>query len=389
MSDPASLIQDLENAIAAGTTATRLDALNRITDLFIAGSGHHSKDRIALFDDIFLTLANTIEVNARVQLSRRLASVPDSPPKVVRSLAFDDIIAVAAPVLIRSAQLNDSDLVSNAETKSQKHLQAITQRRELSEPVTDALIERGDSRVVQLVVKNAGARLSETGFSKIVAKARKDEGLARYAGTRRDIPRHHFLALLETASDSVRKGLMAANPALAEAVETVVSDIAADISGEVRHTSKDHAQARARVKRLCRTGQFGEADIHTFAQAQNFERTAVALATLGEFPIDVVERALLDKSPDLVLILAKSAQCCRSTARAILLMDAANRRMSAMDLDRTLAHYDRLQVSTAKRALEFYRLRRRANEDDADVRSGMAVAWFAESLPASPGHASR
>ena len=72
----------------------------------------------------------------------------NAPPRVIRSLAFSDAIEVAGPVLTYSLQLSDADLVENATTKSQDHLFAIAQRLKLSEAVTDALVERGDSRVV-------------------------------------------------------------------------------------------------------------------------------------------------------------------------------------------------------------------------------------------------
>ena len=388
MPDDISLTEELESAISSGTAESRLKALTMVTDLFIAGSGRHTPSCIKLFDDVFLALVSTIEVNARVQLSRRLASLTDSPANTVRALAFDDAIAVAAPVLIHSIQLSDDDLIANTRTKSLNHLQAITQRRELSEPVTDALIACGDSRIVQLVVKNAGARFSETGFGTLVGKACNDEGLARFVGARRDIPRHHFLQLLENASVAARARIVACNPSLAEAVKTIVSDVAADIATEVRDTSRDHARAKARIKRLCRTGQFSEADIHAFAHAQNFESTAIALSTLGDFPIDLVERALLEQSPDLVLILAKAAQCCRSTARAVLLMRAADRGMSSMDMEKALAQYDRLQLTTARCALEFYRLRRRVDEETR-VPPEVAMSWYIDTLPDRPEQASR
>ncbi|MGD9924867.1 MAG: DUF2336 domain-containing protein [Pseudorhodoplanes sp.] len=386
MSDTSSLIQELEQAIAAGSSARRLDALTRITDLFLAGSGRHSQEQIALFDDILMVLIDTIEVNARVQLSRRLAPRPDAPEKVVRMLAFDDSIAVAAPVLIRSERLTDNDLVRNAGCKSQDHLQAITQRRTLSEPVTDALIERGNARIIHLVVKNAGARFSEAGFGKLVSRAVGDDGLARNVGARRDIPRHHFLKLLENASAEVRARLIASNPRLMDVVDATVADIAACISDDVRNSSRDHARAVARVKRLHRTGQFSEADLHAYASAHDFERASVALAALGEFPIDLVERALIDRSTDLILILARAAQCSRVTVRAVLTMRTADRGLSPMDLAAALAQFDRLQLSTARSALEFYRLRRQA-DDKPNVPTNLTLEWYADSIPARPGQA--
>jgi uncharacterized protein (DUF2336 family) len=384
MSDTPSLIQDLERAISAGSPAMRLDALTRMTDLFLAGSGRHSDEQLALFDDILLVLIETIEVNAKAQLSRRLSGRPDAPQKVVRTLAFDDSIAVAAPMLMRSQQLTDADLVENASTKSQGHLQAITQRESLSEPVTDVLIERGNSRVIQLVARNAGARFSDNGFGKLVSKAARDEGLARYVGSRRDIPRHHFVKLLDSASGEVRARLIEANPHLADVIDATVADVSSSIGDNVRSTSRDHARAVARIKRLHRTGQFSEADLHAYANADDFERATVALASLGEFEIELVERALLDRSTDLILILARAAKCCRATARAILMMPSADRRLSPMDLSDALAQFDRLQLATARSALEFYRLRRKA-EDKPHVPTNLALEWYVQAMPARPG----
>jgi uncharacterized protein (DUF2336 family) len=388
MADTPSLINELEQALAAGSPAMRLDALTRITDLFIAGSGRHSEAQRALFDDILMVLVETIEVNARVQLSRRLAPRADAPPKVVRTLAFDEAIAVAAPVLLRSEQLTDDDLVATANTRSQEHLQAITQRQTLSEPVTDALIERGNSKVIHLVVKNAGARFSDAGFGKLVGRASGDDGLTRYIGARRDIPRHHFLKLLETASAEVRARLIAANPQLVDVVEATVADVASSISEDVRGSSREHARAVAKVKRLHKTGQFSEADLHAYAGAHDFERAAVALAALGEFPIDLVERALVDRSTDLILILCRAARCCRATARAVLTMHTADRRLSPMDLTAALSQYDRLQPATARSALEFYRLRRKV-DDKPHVPTNLALEWYAESIPGRPGQMGR
>ena len=110
MSDHSSLIQELEHAISSGTAKKRQKALTLVTDLFMAGSGRYTDQQLALFDDVLLTLASSIETKARVKLSKRLASVSDAPIRLVRSLAFDDVIEVAAPVLKSSPRLSDEEL---------------------------------------------------------------------------------------------------------------------------------------------------------------------------------------------------------------------------------------------------------------------------------------
>jgi uncharacterized protein (DUF2336 family) len=354
MIEISSLIDELEDSIHNGTEQRRLVALRRVSDMFVAGSSRYTSEQINLFDDVLLRLANHIEREARVRLSHSLASLHNAPPKVVRSLAFDDAIEVAAPVLTNSPQLSDEDLVANARTKSQGHLLAISQRSTLSEAVTDVLVDRGDTGVVRSVAENSGARFSYNGFGRLVERSQGDEILAEAVGARADLPRHHFLKLLESASAVVRSRLVASNPQAAALIRDTVAEISGHISREVRNASPEHAQAKKAAKKRYKIRQPTEGDVHMRAHAQDFEKTVVALALFGRLPIDLVERALLDERPDMVLILAKAAGCSRTTTKAILLMQAAGRGMSDADMEQALASFDRLSTKTAKRVLEFY-----------------------------------
>jgi uncharacterized protein (DUF2336 family) len=298
-----------------------------------------------------------MEEKARARLSQRLATLGNAPRKVIVSLAFDQSIAVAAPVLKSSPQLDDHDLIENARTRSQAHLHAIAQRASLSEAVTDALIDHGDRRVVVTVARNSGARFSDAGFGKLVDRARGDDKLTRHVGLRPDIPRAHFLKLLSSASASVRAKLQSANPRAAKAIHEAVSAVASDISREVREHSREHAKAKFNAVRRYRSSELGEAHVHAPAREQDFERTVVALALYGRFPVDLVERALVDDDPDLILILAKAAGCTRTTAKAILQLPAANRGLSPQDVEDALGRFDRLRPATAQRLVKFYEKR--------------------------------
>jgi len=195
-----SLIDEMQDATASSSTKRQLKALKRITDLFVAGSTRYSKQQIELFGEVFKILVAVIELKTRIKLAQRIAADQNAPGTLVRAFAFDDVIEVAAPVLIQSAALSESDLVVSAITQSQGHLYAIAQRQEISEAITAILIDRGEPKVVHTVAKNAGARISDDGFRALVLRAGHDTELALHVGTRRDIPRQHFLKLFETAS---------------------------------------------------------------------------------------------------------------------------------------------------------------------------------------------
>jgi uncharacterized protein (DUF2336 family) len=352
-----SLINDLERALAAGTNAQRIAMLTRITDLFIADADRYSADQVNLFDEVISKLARAIEAKARAKLAIRLAQVPNAPTGVVRLLAFDDDIDVARPLLRGFERFEDADLVENAKRKSQLHLVAISERKSLSEVVTDILVERGDHQVVKSVAKNFGARFSDAGFRILVKRSRNDETLAMQVGARRDLPRQHFLRLLDQASAAVRARLMAEHPDAVDTVDGVLREVVGDIRSETRKVSVDYASARAEVEALSRFGLLGEAQIYGFARDLRFEQTVIALSLLCDVEIDAVERALLDPHHEMALILAKLADFSTTTAKAILLLKAADRGISAHDLDHALRSYDKLQPETAQRVLNFYRTR--------------------------------
>ncbi len=352
-----TLLDRLEQAIHSGNARHRLRMLQEVTDLFLVGSGHHSGQQLALFDDVLIRLVAEIEVKARAEIARRLAPLAKSPPRLIRTLAFDDAIEVAAPVLTSSPQLTDADLVENATTKSQDHLYAIAQRLKLSEAVTDVLVERGDRRVVRRVARNAGARFSLAGYDKLVAFARYDRTLALTIGRRSDVPRQYFIKLLESASASVREKLEKANPEAVAAIRLAVDEVAGEMQREARENSRAYTVALRDAKRRFGAHAITEANVHGPARAQDFEKAVVALAMLGHFPVDLVERALLDEGADMVLILAKAAGCSWTTAKALLLMQAARRGMSPEDLDRAFNSFDRLSEQTARRVLKFHERR--------------------------------
>ncbi len=351
------LIDELEAALSSGTNSRRIEMLTRITDLFVGGATRYSEEQIGIFDDVMVRLVSTIEAKARAKLSHRLAAIANAPANVIHMLAFDDDIDVAQPVLQQSERLDDPTLVVSATTKSQQHLFAISRRRSLSEAVTDVLVERGDRDVVHSVVKNAGARFSDAGFRMLVDRSTGDDDLATIVGKRSDIPRPHFLVLLEKASSAVRALLAAENPDASSAIDGVVAEVVGGIRDNARNSSPDFAAAQAAVERQNRLRRIGEAEIYQYARDRKFEETAISLSLMCNTPIDVVERALLDPGAEIVLILAKVAGLSATTTKAILLLRAADRGMSAKDLDQALASFNRLQPDTARRVLGFFRTR--------------------------------
>ncbi len=249
----------------------------------------------------------------------------------------------------------------------QEHLLAIAQRLKLNERVTDVLVERGDHRVVHRVVTNKGAQFSLAGYEKLTERASRSRRLTLALARRSDLPRQTFLKLLETASASVRAELENANPQAADAVRDAIDEVATGVQQEARKTSRRYAVALRDANRLFGAQSVSEASLHAPAHAQDFARTAIALAKLGPFPVDLVERALLDKGEDMTLILAKAAGCSWTTAKELLLMHAAERDLQPNDLARFFDRYKKLPRDTARNIVNFYQQRVKSQSEEMIV----------------------
>jgi uncharacterized protein (DUF2336 family) len=352
-----SLIDEAQEAQPSEAANRAVRALSRVTDLFVAGAGHYSTQQIEMFDEIFKTFVSVIELKVRARLASHLATNSDAPEALIQAFAFDDDIAVAGPVLKQSTSLSESRLLIVCATKSQSHLYAIAQRQSISELVTDILIERGERDVVHAVAKNSGARISDSGFNGLVSRATDDAELALHVGSRRDIPRHHLVILLETASAEVCEKIIAVNSQLVEAVKGAVTEVVDELGLEIRNLSPDHAKAKRKVRRLKYWRELGEGKVHAAARAQDFEQAALALSILARCPIEVAERAVLDENSGAVQVVAKAAGCSWATAKSLLLMRTAGRRLSKSDLDQARENFERLDTQTAQRVLEFQKLR--------------------------------
>jgi uncharacterized protein (DUF2336 family) len=365
MNAQSSLIDDLEDILASKDISRRAEILRRVTDLFVVGSGNFSEDQVELFDDVMGKLLENIEHAARAQFGDRLARLADAPPNTIRALASDDSIEVAGPVLLHSERLDDNALIETAGIKGQDHLLAISGRKVLGEAVTDILVERGNQAVVSRTAGNGGAQFSDFGISTLVKKARDDGDLALRVWSRPDIPRQHLVKLFVEASEAVKNQLAETDPRRAESIKIAVAEASDQIQAAARAASEDFTQARSYVGSLHAAGKLDEAQLRAFANEGSFDKVTAALSLMCDLPIGLVERAFVQKQTEQILVLAKAIDLQWVTTVALLLLRAGASGGSRQQLDQCFASFLRLKPKTAQTALQFYRMREKANRPAA------------------------
>ncbi len=356
-----SLICELEDAISQKDIGRRAETLRRLTDLFVLEATKYTGEQIALFDDVMRRLVEEVDVSARAAFGNRLATVANAPPKVMRNLALDNAIEVAGPVLTHSEQLDDRTLVESAKTKSQDHLLAISQRKRLTEEVTDVLVDRGDRQVAISTAGNPGATFSDFGYSTLVRRSQHDDMLAVRVWSRLDVPRQHLLRLFAEASESVRLTLEATDRRKADLIRAMVAQASNKVQSTMREESASYAAALNRVRALQEAGALNEARLADFAKAGQFDEAVVALSLLCDLPVGPIERAFAQNWSEQLLVLAKAIDLSWETTKALLLLQSNADATSAAAINDCFASFIRLHTDTAKKALQFYRLREQAS----------------------------
>jgi uncharacterized protein (DUF2336 family) len=350
----------VENAIATGWVVRRSALLRRVTDLFLVDADLYSDEEIARFDAVFNGLIVEIETSARALLAIRLGPSSHAPPKIIRTLAFDEAIEVAGPVLAQSPVLDEPTLVENAKTMGQEHLLAISQRPSLSEPVTDVLMDRGDQQVAWSTVANQGARFSEVGFGILVQRSRSDDRLALCMGARRDIPPQIFRELLRQASQQVRAKLDGELPRAKKEIGHAVSEATDRIEAAALGQFEEGKGASTSIGALHREGCLDDDAVRAFAEIGRIEQVTTALASLSQLPVPLIKQLIAREPSEIVLILARASSLSWPIARAILQAVAGKRSMSPDEIAQSLARFERLPPATAQKIVAFYQARQKS-----------------------------
>lgn len=167
------------------STAGRGRLLCDLTQLILV-ERHADETELEIFFDIVRAILSTAAASDRREFAEVAADNRTVPHDVILILAEDEI-RVAEPVLQRSVDLTDLDLIALAETKGDEHRLAIAARVSLSSAVTEVLVRTGSGAVLHRLGSNSGAEFSDDTVRELQHRAESDEQLFRILIERPDL----------------------------------------------------------------------------------------------------------------------------------------------------------------------------------------------------------
>src|SRR5436190_13828428 len=97
-----TLIPGLDDIVRDGDPQRHMEAVRKVSDLFLRGASRFRPSHIELFDGVFASLVPKTNTEARSALAEQMANLPNPPPQLVALLVHDDEVSIAGPLLRRS-----------------------------------------------------------------------------------------------------------------------------------------------------------------------------------------------------------------------------------------------------------------------------------------------
>jgi len=312
-------LQDLLVLAQEKSSGARSRLVENITDLFLTDDGRLSEHERALMSDILTKLIGQVEADIRKELSNTLAASGLDLPDIAKLLANDDA-EIARPLLERCALLKDPELIEIIRMRTDEHRMAIAMREEVSEPVSNALVEYGDEDVIEALLNNHDSTISKRAMEYLVAESRRVDRFQEPLLQRADLPGDLAYRMYWWVSAALRKQILSdfeVDPMVFEkAVKRAASTVLVD--------QGDDQSAYIRAQRLVRRmKESGELTIQFLLSSLRQQRVAVFVAGMGELAhidFSTAWRIFSDKGGESFAILSKAVGVDRSQFTSIYLL---------------------------------------------------------------------
>ena len=162
-------------------------ALQQLRNAFAKRLGQLSGSELELFCKAVLHLLPLVPLIERMAFARQIAKLQDTPRELLIALANDHYL-VSAPVLESAPMLTEDDLSETIRKFGAPVCLAIAKRAELSEQLTDKLMQDAELKVQYALAGNLGARLSRASIKAMFDISESDSRMSETLGRRRDLP---------------------------------------------------------------------------------------------------------------------------------------------------------------------------------------------------------
>ncbi|MEH6663416.1 MAG: DUF2336 domain-containing protein [Brevundimonas sp.] len=228
MSEPAATSAD--GAPSPGPRA-RHALLKRLADVAALPASRVNAFERSVVGDLLVEMLRLATPEDRRRVAVRLAPLGEIPHSLARLLLRDEP-DIAGVLIEQSAALTDSDLMACATEAGVEHRFLLASRRNLSEVVTDALLAHREPAVIEAVLRNTTARLSQPGVEAVVSLSRTETQLCEHLLRRPEMRPSGAYVMFWWCGPDERRAILQRFAVSREVMQEVVEDVFAMAAAE-------------------------------------------------------------------------------------------------------------------------------------------------------------
>ncbi len=293
--------------LAANPQSTMRDEIYlAVASLYRVQGGYLNKRERALMTDILRRLTHDVEMAIRIALAERLAEDSTAPHDLIL-LLVDDAIEVARPLILRSPLLTDEDALRLIAESDVSHHEAVAERPNIGEQVTDALVKSEAETVLVRLVHNATAKISNRAYETLVEKSRRLAALQEPLSKRPDLPPALALKMCDWVSDALKTYISRNYQIAPGRLSQAVNAAAAAIAHEPLLPKATAAEgARKLVDKLAASGQLKASFLLRVLHQGQIDLFDLALACLVDLPVAELRRRFYEGGPKAVALACRA-----------------------------------------------------------------------------------
>lgn len=350
-------LADLLKLARSKSNDARSQLVENITDMFLSDQGRLSEHERALMSDILGKLIHQVESDIRRELSEAIVKSGVDMPDVAKLLASDEV-EIARPLLEQSDLLKDPDLIEIIRMRTDEHRMSIAMRDNITEPVSNALIEYGSEDVIEALLGNHDAQLSRRAMEYLVMESRRVDRFQEPLVMRSDLPGELACRMYWWVSAALRKKLLSEFDLDEVQVEHAVKRATSAAIIEQENEQSAYVRAQRLVRRM---SENGELTIQFLINSLRQQRVPVFVAGIGELggvDFKTAWRIFSDRGGESFAIISKAIGVDRSQFTSMfLLIGQAREGGSAKSpgvLQSILELFDQVSESNARGALQIW-----------------------------------
>ncbi len=349
--------KDLLNLAQEKSVSARNELVENISDLFLSPEGRLNEHERALMNDVLFKLVGSIEKNVRKELSKRLSAVDDVAPELAARLA-NDSIDIAEPMLTGSGVLKDEQLIEIVRNRSEAHRMAIAIRAHVSEEVSGELIENSGDDVVEALIRNENAEISELSIKYLVAESKNVDRFQEPLLNRQDLPVELAYRMYWWVSAALRRKIVTEFN-----VDNIMIDDIIEMATKtaIQHHETTDGVMRTALRLVREMAGKNELTVKFLQQCLRQEKINLFVAGLSEMTgldVKIIWRSIRERTGESLAIIAKSLEFDRDSFASLFLLIIQSRsggkaRTTGL-VNSILSLYDEIKVKNAKVAVRHW-----------------------------------